>query len=93
MVSFDFPVLSNHFWKEGLSLHGLGKYLYCDSLEVLQILSKHSEIQMLLPGDLNCLKLQCLGRDLDKDVPDRAHRAFDDAKKLKSVISKVALRL
>ena len=90
---FDFAVLSSQICREGMSLQQLGHYWFCDSLELLRVISNTPEFGDALTKTLCCLKLQCLGSDLMSNSDIRAHRALDDAKTLKAVITDVSARI
>ena len=83
---FDFPVLASQCWRDGVGLSWLAEVKFCDSLDLLHALRPESK-SLLLGANLECLKLQCLGRGCNGH---RAHRALDDAYKLKDIVARCA---
>ena len=92
-MTFDFAVLSAQCFRDGVPLHKLEAYKYCDSLELLRAVNGGCKGVTNDVGGLSCLKLQCLGSGLCESLPNQAHRALDDARKLKSVITQISGKL
>ena len=92
-MTFDFSVLSSQCFRDGIPLQKLEAYKYCDSLELLRAVNGECKGLPNGVGGLPCLKLQCLGSGLCEDLPNQAHRALDDARKLKSITSQISEKL
>ena len=92
-MTFDFSVLSSQCFRDGIPLHKLEAYKYCDSLELLRAVNGECKGLPNCVGGLPCLKLQCLGSGLCESLPNQAHRALDDARKLKSIIKQISENL
>ena len=81
-LRFDFAMLLCECLRHNVSLAPLQRWLFVDTLAVLQADRDASE----------CMKLQCLVRSAGQVDGLRAHRALDDCYALSGVIQRVAWR-